>query len=165
MIYKGKMTLVLFFLFVTLFTTGCSQRMIDFTLISSKSTQFQIPAEAMGPRVEGVDEVWWILSIPLGTPNLKQAVDRAIESAGPGYDALIDGVIYETTAWYLLTAKTGYKIVGTPIKSSLVSESSPQQNSKLTKQLPVYHSSLGISNRGALRRLKIIKSDTPKNSD
>ncbi len=42
--------------------------------------------------------------------TVKDAIDQAIEKAGPGYDALIDGVIYERLF--------KYKVTGTPIKTS-----------------------------------------------
>ena len=89
--------------------SGCTQRMIDFTVISSKNMQLQFPSEATGPRVEGQDMVLFVI-IPFGTPNLKEAVDRAIEQAGPGYDALIDGVIYQKNLLFLfLQESTGTK--------------------------------------------------------
>jgi hypothetical protein len=46
--------------------------------------------------------------------NLKVAVDEAIEKAGPGYDALIDGVIYVNNYWIF----TGYSVKGTPINTT-----------------------------------------------
>ncbi len=163
MILKGKITITCVLL-LTLLATGCSRRMIDFTVISSKNTQLQIPTEAMGSRVEGVDEVW-IFIIPFGTPNLKEAVDRAIENAGPGYDALTDGVIYQTTAYFVIAAKIGYKVVGTPIKSSLVNANLQGKNGESTNQPLIYHSSLGISNDEALTNLKIIKGNKPNTPD
>ena len=163
MIFKGKITIICALL-LTLLATGCSRRMIDFTVISSKNIQLQIPTEAMGPKVEGVDEVW-IFIIPFGTPNIKEAVDRAIESAGPEYDALIDGVLYQTYAYYVLAAKIGYKVVGTPIKSSLVGARLQGKNGKSTEQPLIYHSSLGISNDEALTNLRIIKGNKPNVPD
>ena len=149
--------------------SGCSRRMIDFTIISSKNTQLQIPEEAMGKRVEGEDTVLWLFIglgyIPLGTPEIKEAVDEAIQSAGPGYDALVDGVLYQVSEYYLLTMKTGYKVVGTPIKTSLVNRSSASASLSSAERPVFYHSSLGISNETALANLKIIKQDKPSASD
>ena len=133
--------------------SGCSRRMMDYTIISSKNMQLQIPSDAVGPRVEGKDEVW-IIIIPFGTPNIKEAVDRAIESAGPGYDALIDGVLYQTTRYYVLAAKIGYRIEGTPIRTSLVSLQSTGEHGN---RPVIYHSSHGISNEDTLSNLKIIR--------
>ncbi len=156
-------------LLLTLCISGCSRRMIDFTVISSKNMQLQIPTEAMGERVEGRDEVYWLFIgfgyIPLGTPEIKEAVDRAIQKAGPGYDALIDGVLYQTTEFYLITMKTGYKVVGTPIKTSLVYSSLSGRNDSLAKRSLLYHSSRGISNEATLANLKIVKGNKPNAQD
>lgn len=162
-------TNIIWALLLTLLVSGCSRRMIDFTVISSKNMQLQIPPEAMGERVEGEDKVTWLFMvfgyIPLGTPNLKEAVDRAIESAGPGYDALIDGAIYRIADFYLLAIQSGYKVVGTPIKTSLAHASLPKEDSRLARSSILYHSSRGISNEAALTNLKIVKGDKPNLSD
>jgi len=156
-------------LLLTLLVSGCSRRMIDFTIISSKNTQLQIPPEAMGQRVEGEDKVLLLFIVfgylPLGSPDIKTAVDRAIENAGPGYDALIDGVLYRTTDFYLFTMRTGYKVVGTPIKTSLVNRSLSGANISLSERPVLYHSSLGISNEAAVANLKIVKGDKPNTPD
>jgi hypothetical protein len=69
--------------------------MMDFTIISSKNVSSNYNKE--NPRVTGKGF------------TVKDAVDKAIEKAGPGYDALIDGVIYDMGF--------RYKVVGTPIKT------------------------------------------------
>jgi hypothetical protein len=127
--------------------------MIDFTVISSKNMQLQIPSEARGPRVEGKDMAIILLFIPFGSPNLKEAVDRAIESAGPGYDALVDGVLYRQNYYFVVGWLHGYKIIGTPIKTSLVNVSL-RGGGKDLGQSTLYHSSSGISNDAALTDLK-----------
>jgi hypothetical protein len=86
--------------------------MIDFTVISSKNVTLRLPDDAKGPKVEGKDMVF--CAPYFGMPNLKQAVDKAIESAGPGYDALIDGVVFNKSEFF----KSGYVVTGTPIKTS-----------------------------------------------
>ena len=133
--------------------SGCSRRMMDYTIISSKNMQLQIPLDAMGERVEGKDEVWVVI-IPFGTPNIKEAVDRAIESAGPGYDALIDGVLYETFSYYVLAAKIGYRVEGTPIRTSLLTFES---KGEYRNRPVIYHSSHRISNGDTLSNMKIIR--------
>ena len=145
-------------LLLTLLVSGCSRRMIDFTVISSKNTQLQIPAEAMGERVVGEDTVFVLLGVPLGTPEIKEAVDKAIQNAGPGYDALVDGVLYQTFG--LMTA--GFRIEGTPIKTSMVKGGLAAGGASPAKQPVLYHSSLGISNEEAVANLKIVKGDKAK---
>ncbi len=88
--------------------TSCQQRLLDFTVISSKNVTMRLPNEAKGPRTEGKE-------VKMCTaPQLKAAVDKAIEKAGPGYDALIDGVVYSRYEVF----RQGWVVQGTPIKTS-----------------------------------------------
>lgn len=96
---------------------SCSQRVLDFTIISSKNTSLKIPESAKGARVMGEDMAAYFI-FPLGNPQVKEAVDRAIEKAGPGYDALLDGVIYSHYKVFLLFGTFGFSIEGTPIKTA-----------------------------------------------
>ncbi len=73
-----------------------SCRLVDFTIISSKNISIDVKKDAQ--RVSGKGF------------TLKDAIDHAIEKAGSGYDALIDGVVY--------SGAFRYKITGTPIKTS-----------------------------------------------
>lgn len=130
--------------FAAIVGAGCSTRIIDFTVISSKQIQLSIPDSARGGRVTGEDKKLYFL-FPLGTPQLKDAVDRAIEKSGPGYDALIDGVVRYQGAF--LIGKFGYIVEGTPVKMSLVKGASLELDDVL------YHSSLEISNDEALARI------------
>lgn len=88
--------------------SSCSQRLIDFTVISSKNVTLRLPDDAKGPRTTGKDMKF------CGVPQLKAAVDKAIETAGPGYDALIDGVVFMRQGF--LTK--GWVVEGTPVKTS-----------------------------------------------
>lgn len=92
----------------TLALTSCQQRLIDFTVISSKNVTMRLPNEGKGPRTEGKEMKMCT------APQLKAAVDKAIEKAGPGYDALIDGVVYQRSEFF----RQGWVVQGTPIKTS-----------------------------------------------
>ncbi len=152
-IFKSMLTL-----FLGLSVIGCSNyRMIDFTVISSKGTQLKIDDSARGSRSEGTDVAWSFLFFSK-IPHLKEAVDHAIESAGPGYDALIDGVVYYQQAWYFLATKITFKVEGTPIKTSVLQANLQKDDSNsLASQSVLYHSSQGISNDEALANLKLIR--------
>jgi hypothetical protein len=140
--------------------SGCTSRLVDFTVISSKNVEgLKFDPAGKGARVEGSDSVWWFLFIPFGQPNLKEAIDQAIESAGPGYDALIDGVVYGKFTWMLLVSKSGYKVEGTPVKSSTLKVSELQRKGRTV----LFHSSLGISNEEAVRKIGIIRVADLKN--
>jgi len=140
--------------------SGCSQRVLDFTVVSSKNTEMTIPNDAKGPRVEGSDSVPVIL-FPLGNPNLKEAIDRAIESAGPEYDALIDGVLWYKF-FYFIFGSVSYKVEGTPIVSSRINVASAgSDNSNLAMSKPIlYHSRTHKSNDKAIEQLGL---GEPKN--
>ena len=95
----------------TMALSSCTTRLIDFTVISSKNVTLRLPNDAKGPRTEGKDIKWLLCG---NVPNIKAATDNAIENAGPGYDALIDGVL----SYKNMYLKGGYIITGTPIKTS-----------------------------------------------
>ncbi len=90
-----------FFMLVLL--NSCSNRMLDFTIVSSKNVTMNVKSDA--PRTSAT------------AGSIKSAVDKAIEKAGPGYDALIDGVIYEKWTYCILFNIIRYKVEGTPIKT------------------------------------------------
>ena len=105
-----KVTITAALAAVALMFTDCKPlRLLDFTVISSKNVTLRLPDDAKGPRTKGEDLVFCF-----GMPTIKAATDKAIENAGPGYDALIDGVLYQKTYGF----KTGYIVEGTPIKTS-----------------------------------------------
>jgi len=105
---------------------GCSTRMIDFTVISSKNANIQ--GKSYGKRVEGKDCAGLLLGlIPITgrfQPNMKEAVDRAIEGAGPGYDALIDGVVDSEVLLLFVYNQACFVVEGTPINTKDTSMSS-----------------------------------------
>lgn len=93
--------------------TSCNVRLIDFTVISSKNVTLRLPDDAKAARTEGKDMKF------CGRPELKEAVDKAIQAAGPGYDALIDGVVYQRNE----IVRIGWVVQGTPIKTSKLKSS------------------------------------------
>lgn len=95
-----------------IFLAGCTLRIVDFTVISSKNVQ--VP-KAKSQRVAGKDCVMVFL-FPFGIPNMKEAIDRAIESAGGDYDALVDGVVYQDN-YYFILGEMCFRVEGTPINT------------------------------------------------
>ncbi|WP_340063199.1 hypothetical protein [Ascidiimonas aurantiaca] len=67
--------------------SGCSFRLVDFTVISSKNVSLDID-RAEGKKVEGKKSYF----LGIGW-NIKDAMDEALEKAGPEYDLLVDGVV------------------------------------------------------------------------
>ena len=150
-----KMTLLLTLVSIILFT-GCTTRMLDFTVISSKNVSMKISDDGIGERVEGEHIVFAFLGIPFGIPNLKSAVDDAIENAGPGYDALMDGVIYMTQSLF----KYGYRVVGTPINTSKLTQALNEKGIDVDKYIEraLYHSSTKIDNAASIEKIGILKN-------
>lgn len=99
-----------------LLAAGCSQRMIDFTIISSKNVDLSNAARFTRgtQRVEGKDTAYIIVFIPTGMPNVKEAVDRAIEKV-PGAVALVDGVVMFNYGNVVLFGWNAYVVEGTPL--------------------------------------------------
>jgi len=57
-----------------------------------------------------------VIFVPIGTPNLKAAIDHTIENAGAGFDALVDGVVlYHNNSFVF--GSICYEVQGTPINS------------------------------------------------
>lgn len=70
--------LVLAAITASLVLSGCSNRIGDFTVASTKNVNMNGTQFTEGKRVLGTDLVPVIL-IPLGAPNIKEAMDVAIE--------------------------------------------------------------------------------------
>ena len=105
------------FLSAALLVASCSTRLTDFTVISSKNVEISRGAEFKRgrERVTGTDVKHVIIVIPTGRPDVKQALDRAIEST-PGAIALVDGVI-SFHSWFvpLVYGRQWYEVEGTPL--------------------------------------------------
>jgi hypothetical protein len=86
---------------------SCSYRLLDFTVISTKTVA--IRTTDAGKRVTG--EAVEFLGIGV---HVTDAVDCVVESAGPGYDALIDGVVYNKIYPFV----SGFVVEGTAINTS-----------------------------------------------
>lgn len=112
-----KFLLLTSVMFVTFIVSGCAIRLVDFTIISTKNIDLSRGADfKRGPcRVTGEDQVNIIIIIPTGTPNIKQAIDKAIQSV-PGAVALLDGVI-TSKCWYIpyIFGQSSYVVEGTPL--------------------------------------------------
>ena len=83
----------------------------------------------------------------------------AIEQAGPGFDALIDGVLYYEWYWFVVTGYHSYQVEGTPVKTSEVIAQLGERGEdvELTMSKVLYHSSTGLDNAGAIEKIGIIE--------
>ncbi|MEP7128693.1 MAG: hypothetical protein ABI729_07490 [Chitinophagales bacterium] len=88
--------------------TNCSQRLVDFTVISSKNFELVID-KTLGKQVKGTSMGF----LGIGA-SIKDAMDEALQSAGPDYDILIDGVVRINGYVFV----SGYKVEGTAMRSN-----------------------------------------------
>ena len=108
----------LFFISVmVLVAAGCTTRLTDFTAISTKNIDWSKAEtyQRATTRTTGKDTTYIIIIIPTGSPNMKEAIDRAIESV-PGAVALVDGVLYHNS-WYIpyIYGESSYVVEGTAL--------------------------------------------------
>lgn len=132
--------------------TGCATRLADFTLISTKNVDLTRGADFRRgqSRVTGEDKVSIIIFIPTGNPNIKQAVDKAIQSV-PGAVALLDGVI-TAKGWWIpyIYGESTYVVEGTPlIDPKLLA----------TVDLPSNYIISRIDKKGNIKELKYVSKE------
>jgi hypothetical protein len=96
---KNIIVLLSLFAFAVTSFIGCSQRIGDFTLISTKNVDIGGNYKKLNDRFEGEDSRGEILAIPLGIPNLKTAVDNCIE-AGDG--ELLTNAVIDFSYWTVI---------------------------------------------------------------
>ncbi|MGI9213052.1 MAG: hypothetical protein ACR2HF_11325 [Methylococcaceae bacterium] len=113
---EKQMKNILTIVMLAFFVTGCAQRIGDFTLVSSKNIDLTRGADFKRSytRIKAEDTVPIILGIPIGIPNMKTALDRAIEKT-PGAVALTDGVVSQKIFNFIIFGEMGYEVEGTPL--------------------------------------------------
>ncbi|WP_221412219.1 hypothetical protein [Dysgonomonas sp. 25] len=99
-----------------LLLSSCTYRIVDFTIISTKNFDLSRAGSFYKGtnRIEGEDKKYIIIIIPTGIPNMKTAIDNTIEKC-PGAVALVDGVVYSKSWWFLLYGEESYIVEGTPL--------------------------------------------------
>ena len=124
---------VLIALFVSLLASGCTKRITDFTLISTKNTLLLNHADRAPARVSGEDCSFSLVS-GMFPPDMETAIDNAIEAAGSEYDALVDGVLVFEDRFFVVC----YKVTGTPIRSKagVAPQPEPSPQGQPSQQVP-----------------------------
>lgn len=77
---------------------GCSTRLGDFTVLSTRNVEIGGDYILVERNVEGEDVVPIIIFFPLGIPNLENAIDDALKSVGG--DLITDAVL-KYNYWYI----------------------------------------------------------------
>ena len=111
-----KLQLVLCLICI-LFTSACSIRLADFSILSTRNVNLEKIDLDSKPQVKGVvgkDSSFIFLFIPFGFPHLEDAVDDALNK-GNG-DVLIDGVLYSKNWWFIF-GQLILEVKGTVVKT------------------------------------------------
>jgi hypothetical protein len=111
-----KLQLVLCLICI-LFTSACSIRLADFSILSTRNVNLDKIDLDSKPQVKGVvgkDTSFIFLFIPFGFPHLEDAVDDALNK-GNG-DVLIDGVLH-SKAWWFICGQNTLEVKGTVVKT------------------------------------------------
>ncbi len=94
---------------VAMVISGCTTRIGDFTLMSTKNVEIGAKYVKTG-SFESEDKAFMIIIIPTGIPNIKTCVDRLIENGG---GELATNVVLNSTYWWaLLVGQSGYEVKG-----------------------------------------------------
>ena len=110
---RFKSSFILLALVATFTLSSCSMRLVDFTVISSKNVNLDID-RTQGVKTEG--KKTYFLGIGW---NIKDAMDIALEKAGPEYDLLVDGVVRYGSYPFIATVT----VEGTAVSSSAMKAS------------------------------------------
>ena len=106
--------LILFFLSTCFLFTDCTYRLVDFTTISTKNVNLDID-RSEGVKTDGSKTYFLGFGF-----NLKDAIDMALEKAGPEYDMLIDGIVrYSNFPFVLVVKVEGVAISTSKIRNSM----------------------------------------------
>lgn len=100
-----KITLVALICAIAL--SSCTHRIIDFTVISTKNVQMSMD-KSKGKQVKVKDMKFFGINA-----TLKGVIDKALNTAGPGYDLLVDGVISVSNYYFV----AGYKVEGLAVNT------------------------------------------------
>lgn len=136
------------------FLTGCSYRLTDFTIISTKNVDLSRAGQfkRISDRKEGRDVAHIILSIPFGRPNMKEAIDRTIEST-KGAVALVDGVVYVKGWSVIVYGQSMIVVEGSPLIDPLLVMTERQEKAKDT------YAYLTLDRNGKIKNKKEISSE------
>ncbi len=101
-------------------------------------------------RVEGTDAVYFVLFVPLGFPNMKEAIDKAIETT-PGAVALVDGVVFNKAWTAILTTYTAYIVEGTPLIDPNLAQLNGQEIGK--------YNYCKLNRKGKIKEFRILSAE------
>ncbi len=111
-----RSTCFVFLSFFLLGLFGCSYRLGDFTVLSTKNVELGAKYEKVGTGEES-DEVF-VLYIPLGSPNIENAVDKILDNK---QGDLLTNAVINAYNYSFLIGVMGYKVKGDVWKRAALS--------------------------------------------
>jgi hypothetical protein len=98
--------------------TGCVTRIGDFTLLSTKNVDISRlgNAQRCANRVTGEDSKAIIVVFPTGVPNVKEAIDRAIQSERDCVALSDASISYSSFYIPYIFGRSSFIVEGTPVK-------------------------------------------------
>ncbi len=100
-----------------LFCSGCTTRVADMSIISTRNTTLDKVDLDSRPQVRGItgkDSSFIFLFIPFGVPHLEDAIDDALDK-GNG-DVMVDAVIHQQ-GWWFIVGQSSLKVKGTVVNT------------------------------------------------
>ena len=118
---------LVFLILLSIIFASCSQRLFDFTIISTKNIELdKLSSLKKSPeRTTGEDKASIIVFVPTHTIRIDQAIDNTIEGI-PGCVALLDGVVYSKFWWIpYIYGEQRFVIEATPLIDPAIASTSP----------------------------------------
>ena len=81
-----------------IFITGCTARVGDFSVLSTRNVDIGGDYILVGRNVEGIEKIPIVIFVPLGYPDVENAVDQALQSVEG--DLMTDVVV--TYQWFYI---------------------------------------------------------------
>ena len=122
-----RITALVILIVGSLLVAGCSTRMFDLTVVSTKGVDLQdldLSTAKKCMDVTGVSSRSIIFIFPLGNPDLEEAIsDALIRSSG---DIMVDAEVYYKF-WYIpfIYGQFGYEVRGDVVKTREWTEMTP----------------------------------------
>ncbi|MBT3285915.1 MAG: hypothetical protein HN849_25320 [Victivallales bacterium] len=98
-------------------SSGCTTRLGDMTLVSTRPVSLDgvdVSTLPHSERVTGKSSKPVFLFIPLGFPNLLDAIDEAL---GKGDGDLLVDVVIRAEGWWFLVGQNGLTVTGTVVRT------------------------------------------------
>lgn len=143
--------------------SGCTTRLWDFTVMSTRNVPIDLSTRQEG---EGDAMEFIVIVIPTGVPNMKEAVDRAIED-GNG-DLLLNARV-RYSWWYIpyVFGQEGYHVEGNVTDTAELltgGSGSGRSEGEISKEEAdrLYREALDLRRSGDVRRARLLEDEAAR---